>query len=76
MELTKIEENTEVTSGKVLCWAKREAQGAQSAIMNRHNAIKLKIMKVTYKDGPRRPSVHIKMPIKQTCRYCGSSHSP
>ena len=37
-ELTKIQENTGITSEKVLCWANRvEAQRVQSAIMNSLN---------------------------------------
>ena len=64
-ELTKIQENTEVTSEKVLHWAKRvEAQRAQSAIMNSLTETKefdkLKIIKTMYKDSARRPSVYIK----------------
>ena len=79
MALTKIEENAEVTSDKVLCWVKRiEAQRAQSAIMNSLTETKefdkLKIMKATYKDSPRRPSTYVKTPAKQICRYCGCSH--
>ena len=35
---------------------------------------KLKISKTTYKESPRRPPVHIKIPTKQTCRYCGPNH--
>ena len=35
MELIKVKENTEMTSEKALCWAKRvDVQKAQSAIMN------------------------------------------
>ena len=57
-ELTKIQENTEITSENMLCWAKRvEAQRAQSAIMNSLTEAKefdkLKIVKTTYKDSPR-----------------------
>ena len=78
-ELTKIQENTEVTSEKVLCWAKRvKTQRTQSTIMKSLTETKeydkLKIMKTTYKDIPRKPSVHIKMSARQTCRYCESSH--
>ena len=70
-ELTKIQENTEITSEKVMCWAKRvEAQRAQSAIMSSLSEIK------SYKDSPRKPSIHIKMPARQTCRYCGFIHPP
>ena len=36
----------------------------------------LKMTKTAYEDSPRKPSVHIKMPTRQTCRYCGSSHPP
>ena len=78
-ELTEIQENTEIISENMLCWAKRmEAQRAQSAIMNSLTEAKefdkLKIVKNTYKDIPRRSSAQIKMPTKQTCRYCGSIH--
>ena len=65
IELTKIHENTEVTSVKVLYWAKRvDAQRAQSAIMNSLTETKefdkLKLYKTAYKDSPRRPLAHIK----------------
>ena len=78
-ELTKIQENTEIMSENVLCWGKREeAQGAQSAIKNSPTEAKefdkLKVAKNTYKESPRRSSTQIKMPAKQTCRCCGSSH--
>ena len=78
-EPTKILEKTEIMSKNVLCWAKRdEAQRAQSAIMNslpeKKSFDKLKIAKNTYKDSHRRSSAQIKMPAKQTGRYCGSSH--
>ena len=61
-ELTKIQENTEITSENVLCWAKRvETQRARSAIMNslteEKEFDKLKIVKNTYKDIPRRSSL-------------------
>ena len=59
-------------------WAKRDqVQRAQSAIMNSLTEVKefdkLKVVKNTYKDSPRRPT-KTKMPEKQTYRYCGSSH--
>ena len=81
MELTIKHANREITSENVLCWAKRvETQRAQSAIMNclteAKEFDKLKIVKNTCKDGPRRSSTQTKMPPKQTCRYCGSSHPP
>ena len=58
-ELTKIHENEEVTSENVLSWAKRvEAQRAHSAIMNSLTEAKefnkLKVVKSTHKDSPRR----------------------
>ena len=73
MELTKIEENVEVTSEKVKCLARRvEVQRTQSVIINSLTETKefdkLKIMKVTYKGSPRIQSTHIKIPTKQTCR--------
>ena len=63
-ELTKIQENTEIMSENVLCWAKRvEVQGAQSAIMSSLTEAKefdkLKIAKNTYKDSHRRSSGQI-----------------
>ena len=78
-ELTKIHENTEITSENLLCWAKRvEAQRAQSAIMNSLTEAKefneVKIPKNTYKDSLRRSATQTTMPTDQTCRYCGSSH--
>ena len=55
-----------------------EAQRAQSAIMNSltdtRGVDKLKIMTETQKYSQRRPSTHIKMPAKQMCSHCGSSH--
>ena len=63
----------------MLCWAKRvEVQRAQSAIINSLTEAKefyrLKIVKKTYKDSPR-SSTQTKMPTKQSCTYCGGSHS-
>ena len=76
-----MEEHTEVTSEKVLCWAKRvEAQRAQSARMNSPTETKefnkVIIKKATKKYNPRRPTSQIQIPTKQTCRYFGSSHHP
>ena len=73
MEPIKIEKNAEVTSEKVLWWAKRvEAHKAQSVIMSSLTDTKefdkFKIMKATYKDSPRKPSAHIQVPAKQTHR--------
>ena len=79
-ELSKIHENEEITSRNVLSWAKRvKVQRAQSAIMNGLTEAKefdkLKLVKKTHKDSPRRPT-QTKTPTKQMYRYCGSSHSP
>ena len=65
MELNKIGKNTEVTDEKVLCWTKGvEAQRVQSAIMSSLSDTrefdKLKLMKTTPKDSPRRSSTYIK----------------
>ena len=70
-ELTKICENEEITSKNVLSWVKMvKAQGAQSTIMNSitvaKESDKIKVVK----------STQTKMPTKQTCKYCGSSHPP
>ena len=77
-KLTKINENTEITSENVLSWVKSmEEPRAQSTIMNSHTEAKefdeLKIVKNNYKESTRR-STQTKMPTKHTCRYCGSSH--
>ena len=61
MELTKVGENTDITSKKALCWAKRvEAERAPSAIMNgltdTREFDKLKIMKGAPKYSLIRPS--------------------
>ena len=71
MELTKINENAEVTCEKVLCWAKRvEVQRAQCTIVNSltetKECDKLNITRTTYKNSPRRPSVHTNIPAKHT----------
>ena len=75
---TKIHENEEIISKNVLSWAKRvEAQRAQSAIMNSLTEVKefdkLKVVKNTYKDSPRR-ATQTKIPAKEMRRYCGNSH--
>ena len=58
-ELTKIYENTEITSENVLCWAKR-VEGQRPAIMNSlaeaKELDKLKIVKSAYRDSFRRSS--------------------
>ena len=78
-ELTKICEKEEITGENVLSWAKRvKVQRVQSTIMNSLIEVKefdkLKVVKSTCNGSPRR-YMQTKMPTKQTCRYCGSSHS-
>ena len=65
----------------VLCWAKRvEAQRAQSAIMDSLTETKefhkLKIMKATYKDSPRRPSIYTKHPQNRQADIVGPAIPP
>ena len=77
-ELTKVHENEEITSEKVLSWAKRiKAQRAQSTIMNSLTESKefdkLKVAKNIHKESPR-GYTQTKMIAKQICKYCGSSH--
>ena len=79
-ELTKIKEMRKITSKNVLSWAKRiKVQRAQSAIMNNLTEAKefdkIKVTKNVHQDSPRR-QMQTKMPPKQTCQYCGSSHPP
>ena len=76
-ELTKVKISNVITSEDVLAWAKRvEVQRVQSAVMNSlmeaKEFDKIRIPKNTCKDNPR--STQLRLPTKQTCRYCGSSH--
>ena len=78
-ELTKICGNEEITSKNVLSWAKRvEVQRAQSAIVNSLTEVKefdkLKVVRSAHGDSHKR-YMQTKIPTKQTCKYCGSSHS-
>ena len=56
------------------------AQRAQPAIMksltDTREFNKLKIIKGAPKYSPRRPSAHVKVPARQMCSYCDSSHAP
>ena len=77
-ELTKVKISSVVTSEDVLAWVKRvEVQRAQSVVMNSLTEAKefdkIKIAKNTHKDNLR-SNTQTRMPMKQTCRYCGSSH--
>ena len=76
-ELTKVKENGIIMSENVLAWAIRvEVQRAQSAVINSLTEAKefdkIKVLKNAHKDNPRRHML-TKMPMKQTCRYCGSN---
>ena len=80
LELTKIKDNEEIMSKNVLSWTKRiKAQRVQSTIRNSFTEAKkfnkIKVTKNAYKDSPRRQT-QTKMPAKQTCGYCCSSHPP
>ena len=78
-ELTKAEKNANVTSKQVLAWAKRvEAKRAKSAVINCLNEMKVfdkfQTARDEQKENGRKPQIPVKMPTKQNCKYCGSSH--
>ena len=80
-ELTKANESTAVKSEQILVWAKRvEAQRAQTAIITSLSEtkefVKIKTIKQGQRHHGRTPQTHAKMFTKQSCSYCGSSHSP
>ena len=77
-ELTKVKIGSVITSEDVLAWAKRvEAQRLQAAVMNSLTETKefdkIKIAKNTCKENLR-SSTQMRIPMKQMCRYCESSH--
>ena len=78
-ELTKAKESTAVTSEQVLIWAKRiEAQRPQSVIINSLSKTKEFDKIKTIKGGQKHNLIKLqtcaKMPAKQSCSCCGSSH--
>ena len=77
-ELTEVKVDSIIMSGNVLAWAKRvEAQRTQATVMSSITEAKefnkIKISKNACKDSSRR-SMQTRLPMKQTCRYCRSSH--
>ena len=79
-KLTKTWVGSDVTSEKVLVWAKRvEAQKVQSTLMTSLLETKDCDKIKTVKGGQiklEKPQICTKLPANQSCRYCISSHSP
>ena len=78
-ELTKDEENANVISKQVLVLEKRvEAQSAQSVVINSPSEMKefdkIQIVRDEQKQNGRNLLAHVKMPMKQNCKYCGFSY--
>ena len=80
-KLSKAGESTAVKSEKVLVWAKRvQSQRVQSSIITslRKTKVfeKIKTIKGGQRHNLRKLQAHAKMPMKQSCSNCGSSHPP
>ena len=78
-DLIKTEENKIMTSKQVLAWAKRdEVQRAQSEIIDSLSETKdfdrIKTVRSEHRQMVRKLCTPAKMPVKQNCSYCGSTH--
>ena len=79
-EVTTIRGNDTVTSENILSWVKRiEAERAQAVVMSAITETKefnkIRVARHAHKDNSRVPA-QSSMPLRQTCRYCSSTHPP
>ena len=77
-ELATIRGNDTVTSENILSWVKWiEAQRTQAVVMSAITETKefdkINIARHAHKDNWRGP-MQSSMPLRQTCRFCGSTH--